>query len=76
MVNVEEFGVLEFVGTKDASIGWISLRVPLHGGGVEYVGQIEVFLPWDVGQISFGLVHSFGQTQLGEMFLQESKPLH
>lgn len=45
MVSIEDFGVLEFVGTKDASIGWISLRVPLHGGGVEYVGQIEVFLP-------------------------------
>lgn len=45
MVSVEEFGVFELVGTKDARIGWISLCVPLHGGGMEDIGQVEVFLP-------------------------------
>lgn len=73
MVDVEEPGVPQLVGAEDAGVVRVSLHVQLQGGRVEDVGEVQVFLPGDVGQVSLGLVHGLGQAELSQVFLEETK---
>lgn len=71
MICVESFGVTELAGAVDAVVEWVPLHVQLQGGRVEDVGQVEVLLSGDVGQISLGFVHGLGQAELSQMFLEK-----
>lgn len=73
MVGVEQFRVFQLVCAKDAGVNFISSSVPFNGRGVEHTGQVEVLLSRYVGQVSFGFVHSLGQAQLSEVFLNRSR---
>ena len=40
---------------------------------MEDVGQVQILLAGDVGQVCFGLVHRLGQAKIGKMFLENKK---
>lgn len=61
MVDVEELGVSQLVGSKDAGVKGVSLYVQLQGRGVVEVREVQVLLSRDVGQVSLGLVNGLGQ---------------
>ena len=73
MVHVEELGILHLVRAEDAVVCGVAVRAPLHGRSVEHVGQVEVLLPGDVGQVCLAFVHSLSQTQLSKVFLHIKK---
>lgn len=73
MVSVEQFRSFQLVCAKDAGVNFISVSVPFYGRGMEHIGQVEVLLPRDVRQVSFGFVHSLCQTQLSEVFLKRGR---
>lgn len=75
MVGVEQFGVFQFVRAKEAQVHLVAVGVPFHGRGVEHTGQVEILLPRDFGQVSFGFVHGLRQAQLPEVFLNRSRCL-
>ncbi len=75
MISVEQFRVFQLVSAKDAGVNFISISVPFHGRGVKHTGQVEVLLPRDVGQVSFGFVHSLCQAQSPKVFLNGSRKL-
>lgn len=70
MISIEKSGAFQFVCAKNADVNFVSIGVPFQGGGVEDVGQVEVLLAGDFGQISFGFVHRFGQSKFFEVFLE------
>lgn len=71
VIHVEQLGVPQLVGAEDVGVEWVSIDIQLQGGRVKDVGQVEVLLPRDVGQVGFGLVHSLGQAELSQVFLQQ-----
>lgn len=71
MIYVEEFGVPQLFRAVDAGVEWVSCHVQLQGRRVEEVGQVEVLLSRDVGQVGLGFVHGLGQAQLSQMFLEK-----
>lgn len=73
MVSIEEFRAFQLVCAKDRCVHWVSLCVPFHGRSVEDIGQVEVLLPSDFRQVSFGLVYSLCQAQLLEVFLRRNR---
>lgn len=75
VIHVEQLGVPQLVGAEDVGVKWVSIYIQLQGGRVKDVGQVEVLLPGDVGQVSFGLVHSLGQTELSQVFLGQTTDL-
>lgn len=70
MVSIEQLGIPEFLITKDAGVEGVALCVPLKRGGMEDIGEVEVFLSRDIGQISFALVNSLSQAQFTKVFLE------
>lgn len=73
MVSIEKFGAFQFVCAKNADVNFIPISVPFQGRGVENIGQVEVLLACDVGQISFGFVHRLRQSQFLEVFLKKKE---
>lgn len=73
MVSIEELRVFQLVCTKDGQVNFISISVPFHGRRVEHTGQVEILLPGDFGQVSFGFVYSLCQAQLLQVFLRRSR---
>lgn len=71
MIYVEKLGVLQLLGAEDAGVEGIPLHVQLQGGRVEDVGQVQVLLSRDVGQVGLGFVHGLSQTELSQMFLEK-----
>ena len=71
MIYVEKFGVPQLFGAIDAGVKRVSFHVQLQGRGVEEVGQVELLLPRNVGQVGLGFVHGLGQAQLSQMFLEK-----
>lgn len=71
MISIEKFGVFQFVSAEDAGVNGVPICVPLHGRCMEDIGQVQVLLPRDVGQVSLGFVNSLSQTQLPKVFLQK-----
>lgn len=71
MIRIEKFGAFQFVCAKNADVNFVSIGVPFQGRGMEDVGQVEVLLASDVGQISFGFVHCFCQSEFFEVFLKK-----
>lgn len=70
MIHIEEFGILQLLCTKDGGIVGVSIHIQLHGRGVEDIGEVEVLLPRDVGQISLSFVYSLRQAELSQVFLE------
>lgn len=60
VVDVEEFGVPDFVAAVEVGVEGVAFRVQFQGGRVEDVGEIQVLLAGDLGQVSFVLIHGFG----------------
>lgn len=73
VVSVEQFRVFQLVCAKDAGVNFVSVSVPFQCGGMEHIRQVQVLLPRDVGQVSFGFVHGLCQPQLPEVFLKGRK---
>lgn len=73
MVGVKELGVPHLLTAENAGVKWVSLCVPLQGGGMEDIGEVKVFLAGNVGQICLRLVHSFSETEFSKMFLQSKE---
>lgn len=73
MVSIENFRAFQFVCAKNAGVNFVAIDVPFQGGGMEDIGEVEVLLACDVGQISFGLVHRLCQTQFLEVFLRRKE---
>ncbi|TNN62506.1 hypothetical protein EYF80_027309 [Liparis tanakae] len=57
----------EAVALTDAHIHFVAIGIPLHGGGVEHAGQVEILLPGHSGQVGFGFVHGLRQAQHPEV---------
>lgn len=70
MIHIEEFGVLQLLCTEDAGVVRVSVHIQLYGRGVEDVGEVEVLLPRDVGQIRLSFVYSLRQAELSQVFLE------
>ena len=73
MVHVEQPGVLQLLTAEDAGVEGVPQGVQLQRRCVEHVGQVQVLLAGDVGQVRFGLVHRLRQPQRGQMFLERKK---
>lgn len=71
MISIEKFGAFQFVCAKNADVNFVPIGVPFQSGGMENVGQVEVLLACDVGQISFGFVHCLCQSKFLEVFLKK-----
>lgn len=70
MIHIEEFGILQLLCTEDAGVVRVSFHIQLHSRGMEDVGEVEILLPRDVGQISLSFVYSLRQAKLSQVFLE------
>ena len=59
MIHVEEFRVPQLSRAKDVGVERISINIQLQGRSVEDVGEVEVLLSRNVGQVRLGFVYGF-----------------
>ncbi|KAG7223123.1 hypothetical protein INR49_015882 [Caranx melampygus] len=73
VIYVEKFGVPQLLSAEDAGVEGISLHIQLQSRCVEDVGEVQVLLSRDVGEVSLGFVHGLSQAEFSQMFLEKTQ---